>query len=53
MPSGKKMPVDLKPKTMVSVTDVDMKDGPRLGQTIQVYQSHFASCPNAEEHRGS
>lgn len=50
MPSGKRMPVDAKAKTMILV--YHDRDGFN-GETVQVHESHFATCPNAEEHRGA
>lgn len=44
MASGKKMPLDARPVSMVEV-----KEG--IGQVIQVYQAHFATCPGAEQFR--
>ena len=44
MPSGAKMPLDANPKKMIQV-----KEG--IGEVIDVYESHFSTCPNADEFR--
>jgi hypothetical protein len=49
MPSGKAMPVDAKAKTMIVVDSSDPMR--KLGTTVQAHESHFATCPNAAEHR--
>lgn len=46
MPSGKSMPVDIIP-TMVVVLSSDNKRGTMRRGHI----SHFATCPNAGQHR--
>lgn len=42
MMSGKKMPLDIKPMKMVQVKE-------DLGQVIDVYMPHWATCPGAEK----
>ena len=42
MASGKKMPLNAKPQSMVQVKE-------DLGQVIQVYLPHWADCPGAKE----
>jgi hypothetical protein len=44
MPSGAKMPLDAKPKKLIQV-----KEG--IGEMIDVYESHFSTCPAAGEFR--
>jgi len=44
MATGKKMPLDIKPKQMIQV-----KDG--IGQAIPVYMPHWATCPAADKFR--
>ena len=45
--SGKKMPVDAHPKSMVLVVHPN-KDRARF---VQSWESHFVTCPNADAHR--
>ena len=47
MPSGKSMPLDPDPQTVV-VMDL-LEGGPHV--TRQAYTSHFATCPYANKHR--
>ena len=42
--SGKKMPLDVKPFSAVQV-----KEG--IGEVIQVYMVHWATCPGADQFR--
>jgi hypothetical protein len=49
MDSGKAMPVDVTPKSMVQVSG-DGHDEP-MGKVVRVFESHFATCPNAAQHR--
>ncbi|MFH0958163.1 MAG: hypothetical protein V1897_05610 [Pseudomonadota bacterium] len=44
MASGAKMPLDAKPKKFIQV-----KEG--IGEVIDVYESHFATCPAADQFR--
>ena len=44
MASGAKMPLNAKPKQMIQV-----KEG--IGEVIAVYESHFATCPGADQFR--
>ena len=44
MASGKKMPLDEKPISMVEV-----KEG--IGKIVRVYQPHWATCPGADKFR--
>lgn len=44
MASGKKMPVDATPVSMVEV-----KEG--IGQVIHVYVPHWSTCPGADSFR--
>lgn len=44
MASGKKMPLDAEPKKMIQVKE-------DIGQVIDVYMPHWASCSGADEFR--
>lgn len=46
--SGKGHPVNPKPVSMVQVTERGERTS---GRVISVYESHFATCPQADEHR--
>ena len=50
MDSGKPMPCDAKPLTVVEVYEVK---GKKKGSVVNTgyHMSHFATCPNAEKHR--
>ncbi len=51
---GKRMPLDAKPVTMFALPTKRQAEGAGIAPTavsITVYQTHFASCPNAAEHR--
>jgi hypothetical protein len=55
MESGKAMPVNPKPVTMIAVEE-ERRGGALFrttGRAVQVFESHFATCPNAEEHRAA
>lgn len=45
--SGKKMPVDSKPKGMELIVCPDKQ----RGRFVQSFTSHFVTCPNAAAHR--
>ncbi len=45
-PSGKKMPLDAKPVTRIVLNLDDDR-----GEVRDTYLSHFATCPNAAQHR--
>lgn len=47
MMSGKKMPVDVRHQTVV----VEHPTEPGLYITKVGYTSHFATCPNTDQHR--
>lgn len=53
LPGGKAMPLDAKPEKRVVLVDaiggLD-RDGVR-GRVVDTYVSHFATCPQAAEHR--
>jgi hypothetical protein len=49
--SGKAHPVNPKPVQMVLATGED--DRTKRGRVVSVYESHFATCPQADEHRKS
>jgi len=42
MASGKKMPLDIKPISMVQVKE-------DIGEAVQVYTPHWATCPKAKD----
>lgn len=46
-PSGRRMPVDAKPEKRITIDDID--EG--VGEMTDTYVSHFATCPNAAQHR--
>lgn len=49
---GRRMPVDAKPQGKRIVLEPAIKDDlPPLATVVDVYVSHFATCPNAEQHR--
>lgn len=49
--NGKKMPVDMKPKTILIPVAMD---GISVAYRAVVgHESHFATCPNADQHRRS
>jgi len=47
--SGKRMPLDAKPEKRILLEE----DGcqPPVAHVIDVYVSHFATCPQAAQHR--
>lgn len=47
MVSGKRMPVDAKPAKLIVLDDMPE---PR-GAVVDCWTSHFATCPNAAQHR--
>ena len=49
MDSGKKMPLDVKKKTLVYERHINIQDISWI--TITGFESHFATCPNANTHR--
>jgi hypothetical protein len=53
LPSGKSMPLDEKPFTAFVLDAEGAQTGSARARSIQVRQSHFSSCPNADEHRRS
>ncbi len=50
-PAGKAMPLDAKATTMWLVDGEGAQQGSPRAKPVQVRQSHFATCPHAEEHR--
>lgn len=46
---GKRMPLDAKPEQRV-IVDGDGHDEP-VGRVVKVWTPHWATCPNAEQHR--
>lgn len=52
-PAGKKIPLDADPEMRFFFQeDVALSDSGELVGAVKTYQSHFATCPNAEEWRG-
>lgn len=49
MPSGKWSPFDAKPERRFLLVTGD--DGVLQAQPQPTFQTHFASCPNADQHR--
>lgn len=43
--AGKPMPLDAKPEKRVVV------DQHKVGRVVDTYTAHFATCPNAAQHR--
>jgi len=52
-PSGKRMPLDVKPVAGLIKVEIGVPDtGHMRGQDDELlYLSHFATCPNAAHHR--
>lgn len=53
---GKRMPVDRAPSTRGNMQLLEQGDGPPLARVAiepfpYLYLSHFATCPNASQHR--
>ena len=46
--SGKAMPLNIVPETKTIVIDTG---GGLVAHTVQVFTSHFATCPDADKHR--
>lgn len=50
--SGKLMPLDAKPeRRFVLGAAAGHGDGTRTAQSAETYTSHFATCPQADQHR--
>lgn len=45
---GRKMPLDAEPSKRVLVAEIE---GMRVGQIRDTFTPHWATCPNADEHR--
>jgi len=53
-PAGKLMPLDSRPETRwVFGEAAGHGDGTRTARSAQTYMSHFATCPDAAQHRRS
>jgi hypothetical protein len=50
-PAGKKMPLDMKKKTVCEL--VDGPEGHEIARMVSGYESHFGTCPKADEMRGT
>jgi hypothetical protein len=48
---GKTIPVDAAPQKRVVLRPVDLPNEPPVAQVVDTYVSHFATCPNAAQHR--
>lgn len=48
--SGKRMPFDA-PLVVISAHSAETPTGTRMVEVVDLAQSHFASCPNADQHR--
>lgn len=51
--AGKKMPLDAKPVSGFVLDDDLWLDAPTILTTGKIYVSHFATCPNSDQHRRS
>lgn len=50
--NGKRMPLDAKHSSGFTIEGIaDAREGTPLIASSRVYISHFATCPNAAEHR--
>jgi len=48
--TGRLMPLDVKPVQLVQIS-WDEKRGEVVGEMVGGFVSHFATCPNADQHR--
>jgi len=48
--NGKNHPIDAKPKKLFVMMD-DPQDGSASWELTDCHESHFATCPNAAQHR--
>lgn len=50
---GKRMPVDAMPQKRITLEPArpGHEDLPPLAEVVDTYVSHFATCPNADQHR--
>lgn len=44
--SGAAMPIDPEPRKMIV-----LRPGTEIGDVVDAFVSHFATCPNASQHR--
>lgn len=51
--AGKRMPVDAKPEKRVAIRPNDSDPLTPLSRVVDVFVSHFATCPNAARHRSA
>lgn len=50
--NGKRMPLDAQPVPgLFAIRDLPGHDPEATSPPISVYRSHFATCPNADQHR--
>jgi hypothetical protein len=52
-PAGKSMPLDAKAQTVWVLEPEGATAGSPKAKPVQARGSHFATCPNADEHRSS
>jgi hypothetical protein len=45
---GKNMPIDAEPERRIVVAEIE---GMQVGQIRDTFTPHWATCPNADEHR--
>jgi hypothetical protein len=51
-PSGKRMPIDVKPVAGLLTVEIGEPDTGHVWNADEpLYRSHFSSCPNAAQHR--
>lgn len=50
-PAGKMMPLDDKAKTLWLIDGDSINAPDATARPVQVRESHFSTCPNADEHR--
>ena len=51
MPSGRVMPLDAKLLKLFVLEPDGTQGGSPRAKSVDARQSHFASCPNADQHR--
>lgn len=50
-PTGKTMPIDAASETMWLIDGDSINSFNASARPVQVRKSHFATCPNADQHR--
>jgi len=51
--AGKRMPVDAKPEKRIAIRPNPADPLTPLSRVVDVFVSHFATCPHADRHRSS